>query len=154
MDLKFSFGGASPDHDHGSDHGHGDAPPGFSLPITSIAPMPSGSSVLEVRATLAASSVIGEALSGDGVSYARAEVPVDEGADPPALARAARSALSRAVAGLEGPLSESVSAVVLEFGGAEAEVLGEFGLPAADAAVDDALQRRIGIAAGTPIRTA
>ena len=56
-------------------------------------------------------------------------------------------------------LIESVTGVVLSLGGIEREVLAELGLNIdADAdpvaRVDDALQARTGIAAGTPIRVA
>ena len=154
MDLKFTFGGASPDHGHAG-HDHGDAPSGIPLPF-STTPITSSSSVLDVRVRRAGDALLAEAVSGDGVVYCSAEVPTaDE--DPAALARAARSALSRAVAALEGPLAESVSAVVLDLGAAGVPVLRELGIAAdaaqdSAAAVDAALQRRIGITAGTPIR--
>lgn len=154
MDLKFTFGGASPDQGHAA-HDHGDAPSGIPLPF-STTPITSSSGVLDVRVRRAGAALVAEAVSGDGVVYCGAEVPAGD-EDPAALARATRSALSRAVAGLEGPLSESVSAVVLDLGGAEDAVLRELGI-AFDAAqdpaavVDDTLQRRIGVAAGTPIR--
>ncbi|PRI09991.1 hypothetical protein [Leucobacter massiliensis] len=151
MDLKFTFGGASPDR-----HDHGGAPSGVPLPFSTVAPGAglSTSSVLEVRARRAGTAALAEAVSGDGVVYASAEVAfADDG--PASLARAVRSALSRAVAGLEGPLAESVSAVVLELGDAGQKVLAELGIAdAANAAVDEALQRRIGVGAGTPVRLA
>lgn len=149
MDLKFTFGGASPDPGHAA-HDHGDAPSGIPLPFSTV-PLASTSSVLEVRVRRAGGALVAEAVSGDGVVYCDAEVAA--GDDPAGLARATRSALSRTVAGLEGPLAESVSAVVLGLGADGPAVLGEFGIPTAEpAAVDAALQRRIGIAAGTPIR--
>ena len=144
MDLKFTFGGASPDH-----HDHGDAPSGIPLPF-STAPA-STSSVLELSARLGRGSVIGEVITGDGVTYARAEVETQDLA-PTGLARATRSALSRAVAELEGPLAESVTAVVLDLGGAESAVASELGLSAAEPTVGEALQRRIGVGAGVPVR--
>lgn len=150
MDLKFTFGGASPDHGHAA-YDRGDAPSGIPLPF-STTPLTSSSSVLELRVRRASAALVAEAVSGDGVVYCDAEVPVAS-EDPAALARAARSALSRAVAGLEGPLAESVSAVVLDLGDAGAGVLSELGIAAADpATVDAALQRRIGVSAGTAIR--
>lgn len=155
MDLKFTFNGGSttPDHSHDAPGG---APGGIPLPFTTV---PAGSSsVLELHVRLGADSVIAEALSGDGVNYASGEVARrGDGADAAELGRAARSALARAVAGLEGPLSEAVTAVVLDLGGAEAEALSSIGIAVDDSAdpravVDEALQRRIGVAAGTPIR--
>lgn len=149
MDLKFTFGGASPDH-----RDHGGAPSGIPLPFSAAPASTSG--VLEVHVRGTGRTIVAEALSGDGVVYCEAEVAAGD-EDPAALARAARSALSRAVAALEGPLADSVSAVVVDLGGAEVAVLRELGL-AVDAAqdppahVDEALQRRVGVASGTPIR--
>lgn len=97
-------------------------------------------------------TLVAEVLSGDGVTYARAEVAMPGGEDPAALARSVRSALSRAVAELDGPLAESVTAVVIDLGEAGAGILAELGIDAAAPAVDSAMQRRIGIAEGTPIR--
>ncbi|MBL3687593.1 hypothetical protein D3248_11600 [Leucobacter zeae] len=150
MDLKFSFGGASPDH-----HDHGGAPSGIPLPF-STAPA-TRSSVLEVvvrRSGDAPGAVVAEAISGDGVTYARAEVAAPETRDPQALARSVRSALSRAVAELEGPLAESVTAIALDLDDSSADVLAALGIDPAAPAVDDALQRRIGVSAGTAIRLA
>jgi len=149
MDLKFSFGGASPDH-----HDHGGAPSGIPLPFTT-APA-TRSSVLEAAVRRAGdgpdATLVAEILSGDGVTYARAEVASPGDEDPATLARGVRSALSRAVAELDGPLAESVTAVVLDLGDAGAGILTELGIDAAAPAVDPAMQRRIGIAEGTPIR--
>lgn len=165
MDLKFTFGGASPDH-----HDHGDAPSGIPLPFSAV-PSGSSSSVLEVRVRLVPGALVAEAVTGDGVVYASGEAPLAGSVPGPhpatpttaqavegsGLGRAVRSALSRAVAGLEGPLAESVSAVVLDLGGAEVTALQELGVdvdPAAEpvATVNEALQRRIGVSAGTPVR--
>ncbi|MEV8339675.1 hypothetical protein [Leucobacter sp. NPDC077196] len=149
MDLKFSFGGASPDHHHDD----GGAPSGIPLPFTTVAPgSTSGELVASVRCDGAL--VVGEVVTGDGVTYARAEVPLrDEHPDAVALGKAVRSALARAVATLEGPLAESVRTVVLALGGDSRAVVQSLGIADLDApAVDEALQRRIGIAAGTPIR--
>ena len=143
MDLKFTFGGASPDHDHGG------APSGIPLPF-STAPA-SSSSELELVARLADGALVAEALSGDGVSYAHAETSAED-PDPAALARSARSALARAVAELEGPLSEAVTVVVLDLGAASEAVARELGLDPAVPVVDAALQRRIGVNAGTRVR--
>lgn len=93
-----------------------------------------------------------EAVTGDGVVYCDAEAPV-RGEGSAELARAVRSAASRAVAALEGPLAESVTALVVDLGGSEAEALAQLGV-AADPSpvVGEDLQRRIGIPAATPVR--
>ncbi|UOR00444.1 hypothetical protein MUN77_09705 [Leucobacter allii] len=151
MDLKFTFGGASPDH-----HDHGDAPSGIPLPF-STTPAISTSSVLELRVRRSAETpgaLLGEVVTGDGVVYTSAEVTA-RGADPAGLAAAARSAMSRAIAGLEGPLAESVESVALDLGGGEVEALAALGIvaPVSDLfMVDAALQRRVGVSEGTPIR--
>ena len=177
MDLKFTFGGASPDQ-----HDHGGAPSGIPLPFAGAASTPvSTSSELDVFVRLVTSSegatAIAEVVTGDGVTYTRSEVelsrprtvggqlpraedaPIDA-ADTAALARAVRSAISRAVAGLEGPLAQSITAVKLDVPGAAA-VVAEIGAdpapisdPRALGAVGDALQARLGITAGTPLRAA
>ena len=147
MSLQFSFGAANP------------------LPLVpdGAAGAPATtSSVLDLRVTIeggAPATVVCEGISGDGVSYARAEKAVQDPDSPAGLAAAARSALARAGAELPEPLIESVTGVVLSLGGIEREVLAELGLNIdADAdpvaRVDDALQARTGIAAGTPIRVA
>lgn len=164
MDLKFSFGGASPDH------GHGDAPSGIPLPF-SVAPV-STSSVLEVQVRLTDAEVIAEAVSGDGVTYGRAEIAA-AGRDPLALARAVRSVTARVVAELDGPLSEAVTGLVLTLEGHEVAVIEALEFPltpvatgsaasSADGASDrstrpavavtsEPFQRRTGIASGTPV---
>lgn len=157
MDLKFSFGGASPDH------GHGDAPSGIPLPF-SVAPV-STSSVLEVQVRLTDAEVIAEAVSGDGVTYGRAEIAA-AGRDPLALARAVRSVTARVVAELDGPLSEAVTGLVLTLEGHEVAVIEalEFPLTPVEAGEDrdqnarpavavtsEPFQRRTGIASGTPV---
>lgn len=167
MDLKFTFSGSAHDRssdDHAHDgHGHGGAGsgPGIPLPFAGATNSGSASSTLELRVSLvdAAGTMACEAFSGDGVSYARAEKAVRD-RDPAALAAAARSVLARCGAELPEPLLGSVTEVSLTLGGAEAAVLAELGLglaphpdPAAPvSSVDDALQARTGIAAGTPIR--
>ncbi|MHA3724969.1 hypothetical protein ACXR2T_13950 [Leucobacter sp. HY1910] len=143
MDLKFSFGGASPDH-----HDHGDAPSKFSFPLTPASGAGSASD-LEVVVTQAEAGVRGEVRTGAGVVYTSADVAC---ADDAALPRAARSAAARAVAALEGPLAEQVSAVVLELGSHSPAVLKALGVDAAAPAVTDELRSRIGVAAGVPIR--
>ncbi|QZY51741.1 hypothetical protein [Leucobacter tenebrionis] len=156
MDLKFTFNGGSQASEHSHDS-HAGASGGIPLPFSTV---PSASSsVLELQVRLADESVIAEALSGDGVNYSSAQVERESGSgeEPIALGKAVRSALARAVAGLEGPLSEAVTALVLDLRGAEAEVLRSLGVAVDETAdpravVDEALQRRIGVAAGTPIR--
>ena len=147
MDLKFSFGGASPDQ-----HDHDGAPSGIPLPFagaaTSLTP---ASTVLEVRVTLAGEAVVAEALSGNGVSYARAARSTVD-LSPASLAAAARSAIARAGAELGDRLVVTVSAVVLALGEHTGAVLQQLELDAADPAVSEALQARTGISAGTPIR--
>lgn len=148
MDLKFSFGGASPDH-----HDHGGAPSGIPLPFAGAATqLASTSSVLELHVTVAGQEVIAEALSGDGVSYGRAVTSaVDR--DSVGVAAAARSALARVGAELGDPLIGSVSAVVLDLGTLAAPVLAELGVEApGEARVTEALQARTGVAQGTPVR--
>lgn len=154
MDLKFTFNGGTQASEHSHDAGTG-AAPGIPLPFSTVPA--ATSSVLELHARLSGGAVVAEALSGDGVSYASAEVErAAEPGDAAALGKAVRSALARAVAGLEGPLSEAVTSLVLDLGGAEAEALRSIGIAVDETAdpravVDDALQRRIGVAAGTPI---
>jgi len=166
MDLKFTFSGSShdpgaDDHDH-EGHGHG-AGPGIPLPFAGATNSGSTSSTLELRVSFIETdgTIVCEAFSGDGVSYARAEKAVSD-RDPIALATAARSVLARCGAELPEPLIGSVTEVTLALGGAEAAALAELGLPlvqsldpaAPISSVDDALQARTGIAAGTPIRIA
>lgn len=150
MDLKFSFGGASPDHHHGDDGG---APSGIPLPFTTVAPG-STSTVLDASVRRDGALVIGEIITGDGVTYARAEVETAADADGATLGKAVRSALARAVATLEGPLAESVTAVVVDLGPAGTNALASLGIDAEQPVVTDQLQSRIGIATGTPIRLA
>ncbi|MGW9021640.1 hypothetical protein ACWGOE_09180 [Leucobacter chromiiresistens] len=148
MDLKFSFGGASPDHHHDD----GDAPSGIPLPFTTKTPG-STSSELEATVRREGAQLVGEVVTGDGVTYARAEVPLrDAQPDAAALAKAARSALARAVAALEGPLAESVRVVGFALGAGSRDAVEQLGIDPAVPAVDEALQRRIGVAAGTPVR--
>lgn len=143
MDLKFSFGGASPDH-----HSHGDAPSGLSLPLTAVSSASSASD-LEVFATRITPGVRAEVRTGAGVVYTSAEVACTDDA---ALPRAVRSALARAVASLEGPLAEQVTSVVLDLTRHSPAVLQALELDPAAPVVTDALQSRIGVAAGVPIR--
>jgi hypothetical protein len=141
MDLKFSFGASNPLPL--SAEGAGSASPG------------PGASVLELRVTLGDGELVCEGLSGDGVAYASARRAVS-GDGPEALAAAVRSVLARGGAELPEPLIGSISNVAMSLDGHEIEVLYALGLTvAADspilAQVDDALQARTGIAAGTPI---
>ncbi len=149
MDLKFTFGGASPDQ-----HDHGGAPSGVSPLPLSAKPVSLGptSTVLDVVLRRADGELIAEALSGDGVTYGRAPVTDAPAAEDAAFARALRSALSRVIAELDSPLSESVTALVLDLGDDNAAALAALGLDAAAPVVDAALQRRAGIAMGTPVR--
>lgn len=147
MDLKFSFGGASPDQ-----HDHGDAPSVIPLPFAGAATSRTPSStVLEVRVALAGDAVVAEALSGDGVSYAKASRSIVD-LSPASIAAATRSAVARAGAELGDPLVTSVSAIVLTFGAQSDGVLRELELDSANPAVSTSLQARTGIMAGTPIR--
>lgn len=149
MDLKFSFGGASPDQ-----HDHGGAPSGIPLPFPGTSAPASNSSELDVTVRLDTSGerkLVAEVITGDGVTYSRGEVAVQPNADAAALSRAARSAISRAVAGLEGPLATAITSIELRFDGAP-DALGELGLDASAPAVTEELQARLGISAGTPIR--
>lgn len=175
MDLKFTFGGASPDQ-----HDHGGAPSGIPLPFAGAASSPvSTSSELDVFVRLVTSpegsTAVAEVVTGDGVTYTRSEVelkrprgvggplPVDSGetvdpADTDALMRAARSAISRAIAGLEGPLAQAITSIELDVPGAAAVVaaLGAGSGPVGDRSiagtVTEALQARFGVNVGTPIR--
>lgn len=169
MSLKFTFGGAPSDHDHAG-HDHDGAPSGIPLPFagaSSSAQPASSSAVLEIRVSREAGApgeteaMVAEAFSGDGVSYARAEKPL-AATDAAALATAARSAIARVGATLPEPLIGAVTAVVLSLGAENAAVLAELGIAESDgsaatsgafaAVVDDALQARTGVTAGTPIR--
>ena len=152
MDLKFSFGGASPDHHH---DGEGEAPSGIPLPF-SVSPA-SSSSVLEIHVRRTEVGVAAEAVSGDGVTYGRAEVALAV-RDPHALNRAVQSAVARVIAELAGPLADSVSSMTLDLGGTEPQLAAEFGWEAApDAALavtSEAFQHRTGLASGTPVHVA
>ncbi|QIM18244.1 hypothetical protein G7066_05505 [Leucobacter coleopterorum] len=113
--------------------------------------------MLEIQVRCTESAVFAEALSGDGVTYGRAEVE-ESARDPRALARAVQSAVARVVAELEGPLADSVTAIVLQLGGAEQHVADALGFEAAQdhalALTTEAFQRRTGIASGRPVRVA
>lgn len=151
MDLKFSFGGASPDH-----HGHGDAPSGIPLPFPGSTAPVSHSTELDVVVRLEsspeASKVIAEVITGDGVTYSRGEVGLSH-RDATATARATRSAAARAVAGLEGPLATAITAVKLQLPDAAA-VIDALGIAEDRPEVTEELQTRTGIAVGTPILAA
>lgn len=105
-------------------------------------------------------ALVCEALSGDGVSYARIVRELSGAShltEPAYLATGVRSALSRIGPELPEPLMGAATEVVLALGGGEAEVLTELGIEvdvAKDphARVDETLQARTGISVGTPIR--
>ena len=154
MDLKFTFNGGPSDGD-AHDHGHESAAmPAQGIPLPFTTAPSSTSSVLEIQVRREADDIIAEAVSGDGVTYARAQVP-EAGT---ALAATVRSAISRAVAELEGPLSEAVTGITITVGAEGPDVIATL-FPTAreeeDGAVafgtDDAFQRRTGISAGTPV---
>lgn len=151
MDLKFSFGGASPDHSHAAGD-HGGAPSGIPLPFAGAVPV-STSSELDVVVRLDSSGdsplVVGEVITGDGVTYSRGDAPF-AGSEPAALAKSIRSAVSRAVAGLEGPLAGAITSVRLQLDGS-ADALEALGVPLDTPAVTEALQARLGVNAGVPI---
>ena len=169
MDLKFTFGASNPlplaTEGAGSASAPGSASSTLELRVSldtagratdSAAGGAAGGAGSAEGGGSAGGSVVCEALSGDGVSYARAEKALRD-RSPAGVAAAVRSALARAGAELPEPLIESVTDVVLELGEHEAAVLAELGLaadPDSDplAAIDTALQARTGIAAGTPIR--
>lgn len=160
MDLKFSFGGGSNDsHEHSghtSEGAHGITLPFAGAATAGSKPPLGASSVLELSVSLADNELVCEGLSGDGVSYASASKPV-QGEDPAALAAALRSVIARCGAELPDPLIDSISGVVLSLGGHEAGALEALGLTVSEgstqlAAIDEALQARTGVRAGTPIR--
>jgi hypothetical protein len=152
MSLKFTFGGGSPDH-----HDHGSAPAGVAeLPLT---PAPVGGGSLEFALTLEDARISGEARSESGVAYATAGKAVT-GQGAAAAAGAIRSVLSRLEAELVEPLRTTATSIELvldadaraRLGVDAAALLAELGADPAAPAVDDALQARTGITAGTPIR--
>lgn len=147
MDLKFTFGASNP------------LPLSTSGAGSASAPGP-GSSVLELRVTLLTDESLMrcEGLSGDGVAYASAEKSISD-EDPASLAAALRSVVARCGAALPEPLIGSVGAIVLDLAGGEASALKALGLHVATgsttlAQVDESLQARTGITAGTPILAA
>lgn len=144
MDLKFSFGASNPLPL--SAEGAGSASPG------------AASSVLELHVTLVDGAQLRcEGVSLDGVSYASAEKQVSSEEDPASLAATLRSVLARCGAELPEPLIDSVSGIALSLGGREAAALEALGLTVSLdapvlAQVDETLQARTGLTAGTPIR--
>lgn len=165
MDLKFTFGASNPLPLSAQGAGSASSPgPGSSVlelraTLVTQESVVTEESVLAGTAQLAEGSLLRcEGVSADGVAYASAEKQVS-GDDAASLAAALRSALARCGAELPEPLIGSVSAIALDLGGSEAEVLGELGLMVSPgspilAQVDEALQSRTGITAGTPIRRA
>ena len=145
MDLKFTFGASNP------------------LPLStegagSASSLGAGNGMCELRVTLNtdSGSLLCEGVSGDGVAYSSAEKKLAAD-DTASLAAALRSVLARGGAELPEPMLGSVSAIALALGGREAEALGELGLMVSPgnvvlAQVDEPLQARTGISAGTPIR--
>lgn len=145
MDLKFTFGASNP------------------LPLASegagsASSLGAGNGMCELRVTLNNADALlrCEGVSGDGVAYSSAEKKLAAD-DSASLAAALRSAIARGGAELPEPMLGSVSAIALSLGGREAEALTELGLMVSAgsvvlAQVDEALQARTGIAAGTPIR--
>lgn len=160
MDLKFSFGGASPDH-----HDHGGAPSGIPLPFAGSAGPVSTSNELDVVVRIDTSGddslVVAEVITGDGVTYSRSEIACDPSAADPAspdvqtLARISRSAIARAVAALEGPLATAITSIELQVPASAVVVagLGADSTPTG-AVVSEALQARMGVNIGVPIRAA
>lgn len=160
MDLKFSFADRQPAaHDHDA-AGAAMPPGGRPLPFSTA---PSGTSselilrVSQASADDAAAPVVGEALSGDGVSYGRSEVRLRGAADDlDALAATVRSAAARVVAELGEPLSASITRLELALNGAEASVAALLSLDAGSgpgelARASEAFQMRTGLTAGTPV---
>ncbi|NLA64937.1 MAG: hypothetical protein GX862_03210 [Leucobacter sp.] len=175
MDLKFTFSGSP-----SAQHDHDGAPAAMQLPFstTAVGSPQSTSSVLELRVSLTpdGGEIVCEGISGDGVSYAKSSKQLSAGAaqasaaqaEPQGvdvavatskLAAAVRAGVARAGAELPEPLIQSVTAIELDLGGREAEVLTELGVVVSTGTqqlgqVDGALQARTGVAAGTPIRKA
>ena len=161
MSLKFTFGGSPADqHSHGDQHDHGAATPGIPLPFdVTPATSLSSSSVLELRVTRRDDLIVCEGVSGDGVTYGRAQKAVSDDLVS-TTAAAVRSVLARAGAELPEPLISSVTAVIIDGVGGDSEDVAV--LRALDLEVDivadppttvsEALQARTGLSAGTPIR--
>ena len=157
MDLKFSFNGGSSDGD-AHDHGHATgAPAAQGIPLPFTTGPSSTSSVLEIQVRREPAALVAEAVSGDGVTYARAHVADSGGV----LAGTVRSAISRAVAELEGPLSEAVTGITITVGDEGPDVIAtlfptarESENGAVEFVTDDAFQRRTGVSAGTPVTLA
>lgn len=161
MDLKFSFGGGSSDS-----HDHGGTSSGIPLPFAGASSSSvSHSNTLEIRLTLSdpeshTPTVVANALSGDGVSYAKAQKLVQD-LTAEGITAAARSALARVGAELGDPLVQSVTAVVIDLGAHRTAVFGELGLSNAalagatecEGVMTEGLQARTGISAGTIVRT-
>lgn len=157
MSLKFTFGGgASNQHDHGSES------PGIPLPFNvTPATSLSSSSVLELHVTRVGDALVCEGVSGDGVTYGRSQKSLVDG-ELSTLAATLRSVLARTGAELPEPLITSVTAVVLKSIGGDtddAAVLRALDLEVDESAdqpstVSEALQARTGLNMGTPIRFA
>lgn len=160
MDLKFSFADRQPAaHDHDADGAA--MPPGSrALPFSTAPSATSSELILRVSRTAGSDAdapVVGEALSGDGVSYGRSEVRLRGAAsDIEALAATVRSATARVVAELGDPLSASITRLEFALGGTEASVAALLALdpgsgPGELARASESFQMRTGLAAGTPV---
>ena len=155
--MKFTFNsGASQEHGHDDGHDHAVATPG--IPLLFAGAPSSASAVLDLRVSIVGEEVVCDGLSGDGVSYARSSKRFSD-RSPAALAPLVRSVIARTGAALPEPLIASVTSVILDLGGDEAAVLTELGLPVSPGSaqlgtVDAALQARVGVNAGVPIRRA
>lgn len=160
MDLKFTFGASSPlplsSAGAGSASAHGShGGPGAGLSDGHGGPK-TGMCELRVRLNADAETLLCEGVSGDGVAYSSAEKKL-AGTDLASLATALRSVIARGGAELPDPMLGSVSAITLQLGGREEAALNELGLMVSPggailAQIDEALQARTGITAGTPIR--
>lgn len=149
MDLKFTFGASNPLPLASEGAGSASLPGGLGGPGA-------GMCELRVRLNTAERSLLCEGVSGDGVAYSSAEKKL-AGEDIASLASALRSVIARGGAELPEPMLGSVSAISLQLDGREAEALTELGLMVSPggailAQIDEALQARTGITAGTPIR--
>lgn len=160
MDLKFSFADRQPAaHDH--DAAGAAMPPGSrALPFSTAPSATSSELILRVSRTAGSGAdapVVGEALSGDGVSYGRSEVRLRGSAgDLEALSATVRSATARVVAELGDPLSSSITRLELALDGTEASVAALLSLdpgavPGELARASEAFQMRTGLAVGTPV---
>lgn len=175
MNLKFTFNGPKPDHEHPSPAGR-ELPDSLKhLDFGAKSSGGAGSSDLWLRAAIAEDHVFVRAVSGDGVVYAKSRVairPDQAGAETPASwLSAVRSGASRALAEAGEHLASSIRGLhVLSTGpvtelladerartlfpaiGVPTTMLPAVPVPGAQLGVsDDAWQRRTGLPAGTPV---